>query len=105
MGLADAVVVQGDQDNEALWLTPHLVLDGLQLTATAAGADEAYVDLGDRPSARLRDSVTRALADRDQAALDVVPAHVGGPPAGVDAVTLTPDVLADVAVSARYGTA
>ena len=96
---ADAV----PPDLAALWLAPHLVLDGLQLTATAVGAADAYLDLGQAPSPRLRASLQQVIAERDLAALDLVPAWLDGAPAGTTAVTLTAEALAQVALIARYG--
>jgi hypothetical protein len=87
----------------ALWLAPHLVFDGLQLTATAVGAMDAYVDLGPAAHPRLHRSLRQAIAERDQAALDLVPAQLASPPPGTATVTLTPERLAQVALIARYG--
>jgi hypothetical protein len=87
----------------ALWLAPHLVFDGLQLTATAVGAMDAYVDLGPAANPRLHASLRQAIAERDQAALDLVPARLDSPPPGTATVTLTPERLAQVALVARYG--
>jgi hypothetical protein len=92
-------------DVVTLWLAPHLVLDGLQLTATAVGALGAYIDLGPADSARLRESLRQAIAERDRAALDLVPAQVADDPPGTAAVALTPETLAQVALFARYGRA
>ena len=90
-------------DVVALWLAPHLVLDGLQLTATAVGAMDAYVDLGAASSPRLEASLRQVIAERDRAALDLVPAQLAPAPAGAATVTLTAEMLAQVALIARYG--
>lgn len=92
-------------DLVALWLAPHLVLDGLQLTATAVGALGAYLDPGPAASSRLRESLRQAIAERDRAALDLVPAQVTDDPPGTAAVALTAETLAQVALFARYGRA
>jgi hypothetical protein len=92
-------------DLAALWLTPHLVLDGLQLTATAIGALDAYLDLGPKAGTRLRETLRQAIAERDRAALDLVPAQVTDAPPGTAAVALPAERLAQVALLARYGEA
>ena len=92
-------------DLAALWLAPHLVLDGLQLTATAIGALDAYIDLGPVASPRLRAALRQAIAERDRAALDLVPTQVADAPVETAAVALTAEMLAQVALFARYGRA
>ena len=67
------------KDKLLLWLSPHLVLDGLQLAAEAVGSRRAYlyVHAGRRLPGRLRD----ALAERSAAGLDrVAVTLVSGPP-------------------------
>jgi NADH:ubiquinone oxidoreductase subunit F (NADH-binding) len=74
------------KDATLLWLSPHLVLDGLQLAAEAAGADRAVLALhaepvpggpGDAVAGRLR----AALAARQAAGTDRVPVTLAAVPA------------------------
>ena len=70
-----------DKDATLLWLSPHLVLDGLQLAAQAVAADAAVLyihasrerDVG----ARLRE----AIAQRQSSGLDRVPVQLAQAPA------------------------
>jgi NADH:ubiquinone oxidoreductase subunit F (NADH-binding) len=70
-----------DKDATLLWLSPHLVLDGLQLAAEAVGADTAILythanrkhDVG----ARLRE----AIAQRQARGIDRVPVQLAEAPA------------------------
>lgn len=60
-----------DKDATLLWLSPHLVLDGLQLAAEAVGADTVilytHASRGNDVGARLRDAVSqRQLANLDK---------------------------------------
>ncbi len=67
------------KDKHLLWLSPHLVLDGLQLAADAVGARRAYLyaHAGDRLHERLR----HALAERSAAGSDrVTVSLVSAPP-------------------------
>jgi len=70
-----------DKDATLLWLSPHLVLDGLQLAAEAVGADTAilytHVNRGHDVGARLRE----ALRAREAAGLDRVPVQLATAPA------------------------
>lgn len=102
--LAPVVVANGAEsepasakDGTLLWLAPHLVLDGLQLAAEAAGADRAVLythadrvnDLGkrlwqaveerrdDRVPVRLAAAPPRFLAGQETALVS----HLGGGPA------------------------
>jgi hypothetical protein len=51
----------------------------------------------------LRASLRLVIAERDRAALDLVPARLDGTPPAAPAVTLTAEALAQVALIARYG--
>lgn len=70
-----------DKDATLLWLSPHLVLDGLQLAAEAVDADTVILythasrknDVG----ARLRE----AISERQQAKLDKIPVQLAQAPA------------------------
>lgn len=106
------------KDTALLWMSPHLVLDGLQLAAAAVGARRARLSPGGQPNGRLRDSLQAALTDRAEAGLDGVPveiADVTGGFAGADQATERPagptvlvanvETLAHVALIARHGAA
>ena len=65
------------KDRSLLWISPHLVLDGLQLAAAAAGSRAAvlYVRRNERLHARLAGAIAeRAAAGIDAARVDLVPA-------------------------------
>ncbi|HEY7262596.1 MAG TPA: NADH-ubiquinone oxidoreductase-F iron-sulfur binding region domain-containing protein [Trebonia sp.] len=85
--LAPVVVANGaesepasDKDATLLWLAPHLVLDGLQLMAEAAGAEAAilyfHTDRRNDVGRRLR----QAIADRTAVAADRVPVQLAEAP-------------------------
>jgi NADH:ubiquinone oxidoreductase subunit F (NADH-binding) len=69
-----------DKDATLLWLAPHLVLDGLQLAAEAVGASQAiiYIPAGRRDDVGRR--LRKALADRNAAGIDLVPAGLAEAP-------------------------
>ena len=65
------------KDRSLLWISPHLVLDGLQLTAEAAGSGSAvlYVQRNERLHGRLAQAIAeRAAAGIDAVRVDLVPA-------------------------------
>jgi len=65
------------KDRSLLWISPHLVLDGLQLAAEAAGSDTAvlYVQRNQRLHGRLAQAIAeRAAAGIDAARVDLVAA-------------------------------
>jgi NADH:ubiquinone oxidoreductase subunit F (NADH-binding) len=116
------------KDTALLWMSPHLVLDGLQLAAAAVGVPRARLGLGRQPNGRLRDSLEAALADRARAGLDDVPVEItevsggpadvghatGGPPgaglateppSGPPVLVANVETLAHVALIARCGAA
>jgi NADH:ubiquinone oxidoreductase subunit F (NADH-binding) len=70
-----------DKDATLLWLSPHLVLDGLQLAAEAVGADTAilytHVSREHDVGGRLRE----ALQARQAAGVDRVPVQLAQAPA------------------------
>ncbi|HWG01142.1 MAG TPA: NADH-ubiquinone oxidoreductase-F iron-sulfur binding region domain-containing protein [Trebonia sp.] len=86
-----------DKDATLLWLAPHLVLDGLQLAAEAAGADRAILytheDRRDDVGRRLRAELRQRRDDRVDVVLATAPPrflagqetalvnHLGGGPA------------------------
>ena len=63
------------KDSVLLSHGPHLVLDGIALCASAVGATRAYLCLGHHADA-IAQSVSRAVAERDQAGLDRVPVQL-----------------------------
>lgn len=87
-GRGTAVVVANGSESEPasskdvvlLSRSPHLVLDGIVLTAEAIGATRAYVCIGAR--AEIAQSLHDALAERDQTASSRVPIEVIGGPHG-----------------------
>ena len=62
------------KDRSLLWLAPHLVLDGLQLAAAAAGASRAV--LYAHRDAALAAHLTSVLAQRAAAGCDPLPAEL-----------------------------
>ncbi len=70
-----------DKDATLLWLSPHLVLDGLQLAAEAVGADTAilytHANRKNDVGARLRE----AIAQRQERGIDRVPVQLAEAPA------------------------
>jgi NADH:ubiquinone oxidoreductase subunit F (NADH-binding) len=99
------------KDTALLWMSPHLVLDGLQLAARAVGALRASLCVGRQPSERLRDTLHTALADRARAGAGTVPTELTDPgqdthpdrPAGQPVLMANVETLAHVALIARYG--
>jgi NADH:ubiquinone oxidoreductase subunit F (NADH-binding) len=70
-----------DKDKALLRHTPHLVLDGISLAASALDAHEAYIALAE--SAVLEhDAVRRALAERERNGVDSIPIRVARVPDG-----------------------
>jgi Respiratory-chain NADH dehydrogenase 51 Kd subunit len=70
-----------DKDATLLWLSPHLVLDGLQLAAEAVGADRAilytHANRKNDVGARLR----QAVQERQARNIDRVPVELAQAPA------------------------
>jgi NADH:ubiquinone oxidoreductase subunit F (NADH-binding) len=93
------------KDTALLWMSPHLVLDGLQLAAATVGGQRGW--LSAEPSERLRDALRTALADRARAGNDLVPIDLDGGPArdGQPVLVMNVETLAHIALIARYGVA
>ena len=58
------------KDRSLLWISPHLVLDGLQLAAEAAGSGTAVLYV--RRNQRLHGRLAQAIAERAAAGIDAV---------------------------------
>jgi len=58
------------KDRSLLWVSPHLVLDGLQLAAEAAGSGTAVLYV--RRNQRLHGRLAQAIAERAAAGIDAV---------------------------------
>ena len=58
------------KDRSLLWISPHLVLDGLQLAAEAAGSGAAVLYV--RRNQRLHGRLAQAIAERAAAGIDAV---------------------------------
>ncbi len=70
-----------DKDATLLWLSPHLVLDGLQLAAEAVGADTAILYVHVNRAHDVGGRLTEAIAARQAAGLDRVPVQLATAPA------------------------
>jgi len=63
-----------DKDKALLWISPHLVLDGLQLAAEAVGSRAVGLYL--HRNSRLQDRLRTALAERAAAGIDRAPVEI-----------------------------
>jgi NADH:ubiquinone oxidoreductase subunit F (NADH-binding) len=63
-----------DKDKAILWISPHLVLDGLQLAAEAVGSRSAGLYV--QRNSRLRERLGAALAERAAAGIDRAPVEI-----------------------------
>ncbi len=63
-----------DKDKALLWISPHLVLDGLQLAAEAVGSRAVGLYL--HRNSRLHDRLRAALAERAAAGIDRAPVEI-----------------------------
>jgi len=70
-----------DKDATLLWLSPHLVLDGLQLAAEAVGADTAILYVHANRAQDVGGRLTEAIAARQAAGVDRVPVQLATAPA------------------------
>src|ERR1700723_1335948 len=67
-----------DKDKSLLWISPHLVLDGLQLAAEAVGSQA--VALYVHRNARLQERLWAAIAERAAAGVDGAAGEIFGGP-------------------------
>ncbi len=70
-----------DKDATLLWLSPHLVLDGLQLAAEAVGADAAILYVHANRAHDVGGRLVEAIAARQAAGADRVPVQLATAPA------------------------
>jgi NADH:ubiquinone oxidoreductase subunit F (NADH-binding) len=70
-----------DKDATLLWLSPHLVLDGLQLAAEAVGADAAILYVHANRAHDVGGRLKEAIAARQAGGLDRVPVQLATAPA------------------------
>ncbi len=70
-----------DKDATLLWLSPHLVLDGLQLAAEAVGADTAILYTHANRSHDVGSRLREAIQDRQARSVDRVPVQLATAPA------------------------
>jgi NADH:ubiquinone oxidoreductase subunit F (NADH-binding) len=70
-----------DKDATLLWLSPHLVLDGLQLAAEAVGADTAILYTHVNREHDVGSRLKEALQARQAAGVDRVPVQLATAPA------------------------
>ncbi len=70
-----------DKDATLLWLSPHLVLDGLQLAAEAVGADTAILYVHANRAHDVGGRLMEAIAQRQAARVDRVPVQLATAPA------------------------
>jgi NADH:ubiquinone oxidoreductase subunit F (NADH-binding) len=64
------------KDRSLLWISPHLVMDGLQLAAEAVGARRAYLYVNPKPGRRLPERLAIEMAARQRAGIDRTPVEV-----------------------------
>jgi NADH:ubiquinone oxidoreductase subunit F (NADH-binding) len=69
-----------DKDATLLWLSPHLVLDGLQLAAETVGADTAILYVHVNRAHDVGGRLKEAIAARQAAGLDRVPVQLAVAP-------------------------
>jgi NADH:ubiquinone oxidoreductase subunit F (NADH-binding) len=70
-----------EKDATLLWLSPHLVLDGLQLAAEAVGADTAILYTHADRENHVGRRLTAAIQAREAAGVDRVPVQLAQAPA------------------------
>jgi NADH:ubiquinone oxidoreductase subunit F (NADH-binding) len=69
-----------DKDATLLWLSPHLVLDGLQLAAEAVGADTAILYVHANRAHDVGGRLAEAIAARQAAGVDRLPVQLATAP-------------------------
>jgi NADH:ubiquinone oxidoreductase subunit F (NADH-binding) len=70
-----------DKDATLLWLSPHLVLDGLQLAAEAVGADTAVLYFHADRAHDVGAMLSHAIRERQASSLDRIPVQLAQAPA------------------------
>src|SRR6202012_1837816 len=70
-----------EKDATLLWLSPHLVLDGLQLAAEAVGADTAILYTHANRQHDVGSRLAEAIREREARSLDRVPVQLAQAPA------------------------
>jgi NADH:ubiquinone oxidoreductase subunit F (NADH-binding) len=70
-----------DKDATLLWLSPHLVLDGLQLAAEAVGADTVILYTHANRKHDVGSRLAQAIREREARSLDRVPVQLAQAPA------------------------
>jgi hypothetical protein len=96
-------VAASHKDRVLLWLTPHLVLDGIQLVTVASGIRQSRLAVPRQRDGRLRDLLETELSERAETCLDVTPVTLATEGAGHDGPGLDAETLAHIALIARYG--
>jgi len=91
------------KDRALLWLTPHLVLDGLQLVAVACQTRLGYLATGEPGGGPLTEMLGRELARRADAWIDVAPVIVTESSELAGGTRLDAETLAHIALITRYG--
>lgn len=103
------VTADRQKDRALLWLVPHLVLDGIQLTTIALGTRRCRLELADHPNGRLRSLLCTELSVRAKASADVTTVTMAEPKATPATakdrreLRLDAETLGHIALICRYG--
>jgi hypothetical protein len=103
------VTARRPKDTALLWLVPHLVLDGIQLTAVALGTRRCRLELADQPNGRLRSLLGTELSRRAEACADVTQVTMAEPVAAAASardrgeLRLDAETAGHIALISRYG--
>jgi hypothetical protein len=103
------VTADRPKDTAMLWLVPHLVLDGIQLTSVALGTRRCRLEL-DQPNDRLLSLLQAELSVRAEACMDVTRVTMAKPVAAAGGrgqsqceLRLDAETLGHIALISRYG--